>query len=167
MNWGKERYIEREREVRFCLKSSSLLEINSSVAYHTRLQFTKTHKLNNGTFDLLSSQNRPKYFYFATLCKQQVVRTFFLTIIKYDPCNFKALLCNYFLQSHFLYDKSHRTSILQIKKKCGAHFQFDRVNGSSYTCIYTNFWLSRDLWQTLTWGEGRWHKSLCCVVFII
>lgn len=100
----REIYIERERELRFCLKSSSLLEINSSVAYHTRLQFTKTHKLNNGTFDLQSSQNRPKYFYFATLCKQQVVRTFFLTIIKYDPCNFKALLCNYFLQSRFLYD---------------------------------------------------------------
>lgn len=98
----RQREIHRERELRFCLKSSSLLEINSSVAYHTRLQFTKTHKLNNSTLDLQSSQNRPKYFYFATFCKQQVV--LFLTIIKYDPCNFKALLCNYFLQSRFLYD---------------------------------------------------------------
>lgn len=99
----REIHRERERELRFCLKSSSLLEINSSVAYHTRLQFTKTRKLNNSTLDLQSSQNRPKYFYFATLCKQQVV-LIFITIIKYDPCNFKALLCNYFLQSRFLYD---------------------------------------------------------------
>lgn len=68
----RQREIHRERELRFCLKSSSLLEINSSVAYHTRLQFTKTHKLNNGTLDLQSSQNRPKYFYFATLCKQLI-----------------------------------------------------------------------------------------------
>lgn len=98
----REIYIERERELRFCLKSSSLLEINSSVAYHTRLQFTKTHKLNNSTLNLQSSQNRPKYFILPLYANNRLY--LFLTIIKYDPCNFKALLCNYFLQSHFLYD---------------------------------------------------------------
>lgn len=99
----REIHRERERELRFCLKSSSLLEINSSVAYHTRLQFTKTHKLNNSILSIYKVHRTGQSIFILPLSANNRLY-FFLTIIKYDPCNFKALLCNYFLQSRFLYD---------------------------------------------------------------